>query len=113
VFKYNEDSADEKILQQKAKILVLAGENDLISSHKNVDKQRNFDISDIKGEMEMLLAKFNIEINKFNDYYYTDFYDCKIDYLRGSVLQATLIQFSNQFLKRFDIEKPVFVCEIY
>ncbi len=113
VFKYGVEDTNNKILQNKAKILILAGEFDLISSNKNADKSRNFDINDIKGETEMLFGKFNIEINKFNDYYYTDFYDCKIDYLRGNVLQATLIQFSVQFLKKFDIEKPVFVCEIY
>ncbi len=113
VLSLNKNSDEIKISEKRAKILVIAGKFDLISSIKNADFLRNFDIFDLKGELEMLLAKFNIEINKFNDYYYSDFYDCKIDYLRGNVLQATLIQFSGHFLNKFDISQPVFACEIY
>ncbi len=76
------------------------------------EKGREFDVFDMKGELEMLFGKFNIEINKLNDYYYSDYFDCRIEYFNKNVLIASIVKFSKGFLKKFDIERSVITCEI-
>ena len=102
--------AEKDIIQKENTILILAGNYELESINQ---KDREFDVFDIKGELEMLLGKLNIEFNKLNDYYYGNYYDYKIDYFNHNVLLASVVKFSKKFLKKFDIEKNVVICEIY
>lgn len=106
VFYYNENS----LVENRNKILIFADKYDLEDINQ---KNREFDISDVKGELEMLLKKFHIEINELNDYYYDDYYDYKIDYFNQNGLIASCVKFSRNFLKNFDIDKSVVICEIY
>ena len=110
VFEYENKSGKNEILESKHKLLINAGEYEM--EHYGI-KSRDFDVSDIKGELEMLLGKFNIEINKLNDYYYSNYFDCRIEYFNNSILIASIVKFSGNFLKKFDIPGSVIVCEIY
>lgn len=101
---------DNQVAENRNKILVLAGNYDIQEIGK---KDREFDVFDMKGEVEAMFEKFNIEINKLNDYYYGDYYDYRIDYFNENVLIATIIKFSKKLLKCFDIDRTVIVCEIY
>jgi phenylalanyl-tRNA synthetase beta chain len=112
VFSYDDtvNGGAKRILENRSKLLINAGNCDL-DFHS--EKEREFDIYDMKGELEMLFGKFNIEINKLNDYYYGDYFDCRIEYFNNDVLIASIVKFSKGFLKKFDIERSVIVCEIY
>jgi phenylalanyl-tRNA synthetase beta chain len=106
VFYYENSHITENV----NKILILAGNSEYEEVNK---KDRLVDIYDMKGELEMLLGKFNIEINKLNDYYYGDYYDYRMEYFNQNIVIASITAFSKNFLKKFDIDKPVIVCEIY
>lgn len=111
VFTYDDtvNGGSKKILENRNKLLIMAGNSDLDFYG---EKGREFDIYDMKGELEMLFGKFNIEINKLNDYYYGDYFDCRIEYFNSNVLIASIVKFSKGFLKKFDIERSVILCEI-
>jgi phenylalanyl-tRNA synthetase beta chain len=112
VFYYEgtEDGKSGSITENRNKILIMAGNCDIVF---HSEKERQFDVFDMKGELEMLFGKFNIEINKLNDYYYGDYYDSRIEYFNKNILIASIVKFSRGFLKKFDIERSVIVCEIY
>ncbi|MCX7877727.1 MAG: phenylalanine--tRNA ligase subunit beta [Ignavibacteria bacterium] len=99
----------EKILEKRNKILILAGKFPA-SVH---DKQRDIDVFDIRGELESLLSKFNIEINDLNDYYYTDNFDFQMNYFSKGKLIASILKPSGKLMKYYDITKPLVLCEIY
>lgn len=97
------------IHENRNKMMILAGKFPG-SVH---EKPRNFDIFDIKAELETLLSKFNIEINDLNHYYYTDNFDFRMDYFSKGKLIASVMQPSRKLLKYYDINKVVVLCEIY
>ncbi|MGA2668604.1 MAG: phenylalanine--tRNA ligase subunit beta [Ignavibacteria bacterium] len=110
---YYEDSPENYIpgIKEKACInLVLAGEHDMEAVNQ---KLRQFDVFDMKGEVQMLLEKFNIDYYNLNYYNYTENYEYRIDFeLRDRVI-ASVFQFSDRVLKFFDIENTVIGCELY
>lgn len=105
VFCSNGNKAEEeKVIQ-----VTLAGEYD----GKSFDqKRRNFDILDMKAEVEALLEKINIENYNTNYYYYTGQFDNIVEYKIGDDVIAKIYEFSDKVLKEFDIDKPVIVCEL-
>ena len=110
VFEYINTSGKNEIQESRHKLLINAGEYE--TEHYGT-KTRDFEVEDIKGELEMLLGKFNIEINKLNDYYYSNYFDCRIEYFNNNVLIAAIVKFSRNFLKKFEIPGSVIICEIY
>jgi len=104
------EKSNHEVIEQKMKILVMAGLNDAFEIGR---KDRFFDVFDMRGEIDMLLRKLNIENYKLNDYYYNGWYDSRFDYCVKNKILASVTSFSGEFLRKFDIEKPVVVCEIF
>jgi phenylalanyl-tRNA synthetase beta chain len=73
---------------------------------------RSFDLYDIKGEVQGLLEKLNIDNYKLNYYNYNGYFDFVIEYLLGKTVIARVFRFSGKCLKEFDIDKQVFGCDI-
>ncbi len=105
-----EKPEESNILEVKGKILVMAGFNEISGLG---EKDRYFDVFDMKGEVEMLFEKMNIENYILNDYYYDSFYKSKFDYVYKNKILASVIELSHEVLSDFEIEKPVIICEIY
>ncbi len=105
-FKINETGG---VSEEKCILLTLAGENDYYTFNQKV---RNFDVLDIKGEMQMLLEKLHIDNYNINYYNYTGNVDFEIEYSIKNDVFAKIIKFSDSYLKSFDIERPVIVCEL-
>lgn len=90
-------------------MLTLAGESDQQSFDQKV---RYFDVLDLKGEVQALLEKLNVDNYNINYYNYTGNVDFEVEYKVKNELFARIIKFSDSYLKSFDIEKPVIVCEL-
>jgi phenylalanyl-tRNA synthetase beta chain len=105
IFNVNDGIADER----KVVFLTLAGEYD---GKSHDQKRRDFDLLDMKAEVEALLEKINIENYNTNYYYYTSKFENIVEYkIRDDVI-AMIYQFNDKVLKEFDIDKPVIVCEL-
>jgi len=107
----NTFSVDEngEIKEKKRLMLTLAGESDQQSFDQKV---RYFDVLDLKGEVQALLEKLNVDNYNINYYNYTGNVDFEVEYKVKNELFARIIKFSDSYLKSFDIEKPVIVCEL-
>jgi phenylalanyl-tRNA synthetase beta chain len=105
-FKYGKDG---KIGENKSFLMTLAGYYDLESSDI---KPRYFDLLDIKGELKGLLEKLHIDIYNINYYNYTGNFEFQLIYEAKGNPVAVISKFSEKFLKKLNIEMPVFVCEI-
>lgn len=90
--------------------LTLAGEYDLKALNQ---KQRDFDVYDMKGEVEMLLAKLNIDYYNINDYNYSEKFDFYIDYIVRDKVICKIFQIDNKKSEFFNINPDVIFCEIY
>jgi phenylalanyl-tRNA synthetase beta chain len=106
IFKINENGG---VSEDKCILLTLAGEYDNNTFNQ---KARNFDILDIKGEVQALLEKLHIDSYNINYYNYTGNIDFEIEYSVKNDVFARITKFSDSYLKSFDIERPVIVCEL-
>ena len=88
----------------------LSGNFDLVSF--NIP-ERGFDIFDIKGELEILMSKLNLE--NFRLFYYTDgniSENIQIDISVNDKKIGQLYKIGKELLDIFDLESSVFLCEI-
>lgn len=91
-------------------IIAIAGKRD---SELIYGGDKNFDIFEIKGEVEMLLSKLNLE--NFALIYYTDkdLTGHKIGININNELAGVIYDVNSSLKKRFDIEPEVYLAEIY
>ncbi|MFI5211939.1 MAG: hypothetical protein ACHQIH_03580, partial [Ignavibacteria bacterium] len=106
VFSYSKEG---KIVENKSILLTLAGDYDVESADT---KPRYFDILDIKAEVKGLLEKLNVEFYNINYYNYTGNFEFQLNYEIKGNSAATVSKFSDKFLKKLNIDKPVLICEI-
>lgn len=99
---------DGKVVENKSLLLTLAGEFDV----ESIDmKPRHFDLLDIKAEVKAMLEKLNIANYNINYYNYNGNFEFQLEYeIKGNVI-ARISKFSQKFLKKLDIEKPVLTAE--
>lgn len=73
----------------------------------------NFDIYDIKGEVEMFLSKLNLE--NFTLFYYNDkvLYDVSIDIKLCDEIIGNIYKADKSLKKEFEIESDVYIAELY
>lgn len=98
------------IEERECLIIGLSGRND---GKIFYEAERQFDLSDIKGEVEMLLSKLNLE--NFGLFYYNDnqFGGIRIDVGLDDNLLCNIYKADNNILKRFDIESDVYYCQFF
>lgn len=106
VFSYSKEG---KIAENKSILLTLAGNYDVESADT---KPRYFDILDIKAEVKGLLEKLNVEFYNINYYNYTGNFEFQLIYEIKGNSAAIVSKFSDKFLKKLNIDKPVLICEI-
>lgn len=77
------------------------------------DGERRFELSDIKGEVNMLLSKLNLE--NFGLIYYNDnqFGSNRIDVGLDDSLLGNINKADSNLLKKFDIESDVYFCQLF
>ncbi|MGB3017141.1 MAG: phenylalanine--tRNA ligase subunit beta [Ignavibacteria bacterium] len=77
------------------------------------DGERRFELSDIKGEVNMLLSKLNLE--NFGLIYYNDnqFGGIRIDVGLDDCLLGNIYKADSNLLKKFDIESDVYFCQLF
>ncbi|RPI12939.1 MAG: phenylalanine--tRNA ligase subunit beta [Ignavibacteriae bacterium] len=111
VVKYGtkKDSYIHGIDETKSLLLITAGDYDELAVN---EKGRSFEIFDIRGEVQALLEKLNIDNYKLNYYNYNNFFDYGVEYTIGKQILARVFKFSKKCLDAFDIEKPVFGCDL-
>lgn len=111
VVKYGvkKDAYIHGIDETKSLLLIMAGDYDVIAVN---EKHRLFDIFDIRGEVQALLEKYNIDNYKLNYYNYNNFLEYGTEYALGNRVIARTFKFSKKCLSEFDIEKPVYGCDI-
>lgn len=107
--KENKSSYIPGIDERKSLFLLMAGYYDAEGVNEG---GRSFDLYDIKGEVQGLLEKLNIDNYKLNYYNYNGYFDFVIEYLLGKTVIARVFRFSGKCLKEFDIDKQVFGCDI-
>lgn len=90
-------------------LLALSGEYDCEVLGQ---KTRLYDIYDLKGEVQVLLEKFNIDNYKLNDYNYNENFDFSTDIAVQDRIIAKIFKISDKCLKLFDIPQTVVCCEI-
>jgi len=105
-FSYN---ANNDIIENRGFILVLAGEYDVESYDI---KPRYFDLLDIKAEVKAFLEKLHIENFKIFHYNYTGNFEYVLNYSLNDEIIVKVFKLSDKYLKSYDIEKPVIICEI-
>lgn len=106
VFNYSKEG---EIVENKSILLTLAGNYDVESADT---RPRYFDILDIKAEVKGLLEKLNVEFYNINYYNYTGNIDFQLNYDVKGISAAVVSKFSERFLKKLNIDKPVLICEI-
>jgi phenylalanyl-tRNA synthetase beta chain len=91
-------------------MFALAGRND---GRTIYEKDRRYDLYDIKGEAEMLLSKLNIET--FGLFYYTDnqFGGVRIDVGLNNTVVGNINKADKNLLKAYDIDSDVFFCRFF
>lgn len=74
----------------------------------------NSDIFYLKGIVEGLLEKLSLDNVNFSSYYASEneFYSIEIKIFIGKTYIGSLYKMTENYLKRFEIEKPVFVAEL-
>lgn len=99
-----------KFLEREQLIFALSGKSDGLSFYNS---GRSFDLTDIKGEAEMLLAKLNIET--FALFYYNDnqFGGLRIDVGLNDSIAGNINKADKRILKNFGIESDVYFCRFY
>ena len=77
------------------------------------DGERRFELSDIKGGVNMLLSKLNLE--NFGLIYYNDnqFGGIRIDVGLDDCLLGNIYKADSNLLKKFDIESDVYFCQLF
>jgi phenylalanyl-tRNA synthetase beta chain len=98
-----------EIDERKSLFLLTAGYYDAESVN---EPSRSFDLYDIKGEVQGLLEKLNIDNYKLNYYNYNGYFDFVVEYVLGKTIIARIFKFSGKCLKEFDIDKHVYGCDI-
>ncbi len=75
--------------------------------------ENDFDIYEIKGEVEMFLSKLNLE--NFTLFYYNDkvLYDVSIDIKLSDELIGNIYKADKSLKKEFEIESDVYIAELY
>jgi phenylalanyl-tRNA synthetase beta chain len=68
---------------------------------------------DIKAEIKALLEKFNIANYNINHYNYNGNFDFHLDYEVKANIIARISKFSDKFLRKLNIEKPLIIGEFY
>jgi phenylalanyl-tRNA synthetase beta chain len=113
VVKYGGDEKKSSYIpgidERKSLFLLTAGYYDAESVN---EPGRSFDLYDIKGEVQGLLEKLNIDNYKLNYYNYNGYFEYSLDYIVGKTIIAKIFKFSKKCLKEFDIDKAVFGCDI-
>jgi len=74
----------------------------------------NSDIFYLKGIVEALLEKLSLDNVNFTSYYASEneFYSVEIKIFIGKTYIGSLYKMTESYLKKFDIEKPVYVAEL-
>lgn len=85
----------------------LSGLDDTVSFDVS---EREFDIYDIKGELDMFMSKFNIETYRL--FYYNDAEKGKVGIHISNKEIGYLSKVSKDLLELFDIDANVFLCEL-
>lgn len=103
------DSGD-KFIEEEKLMIVLAGKKDVPVFYSG---DSGFDLFDIKGEVEMLLSKLNLE--NYRLFYYNDnnFDGVRIDISLNDILIGTINKADSKTRKEFEIDCEVFYAEIF
>jgi len=109
--RYDEDTESpvKGIKEQSSVLLTMAGEYDYETLSQ---KARSFDIFDLKGEVQVLLEKFNIDNYELNDYNYIENFEHSIEFCVNKQQIAKAYEISRDLLAVFDISKRVLCCEL-
>lgn len=78
------------------------------------ENQVNSDIFYLKGLIESLLLKISLDKVKFTSYYASEnqYYSIEIKIFIDKTYIGSLYKMSENYLKRFEIERPVFIAEV-
>lgn len=100
----------KKFIEETHLILALAGKKDSPVIHGG---EKSFDIFDIKGEVEMLLSKLNLE--NYGLFYYNDkdFGGVKIDVRLKDEVIGNIYKADSSLRNEFEIDSEVYFAEIY
>lgn len=99
-----------KFREEERLIIALAGKKDAEMIYGG---DRDFDLFDIKGEVEMFLYKLNLE--NFTLFYYNDkvLNDVTIEIRLNEDLIGIIYKADKQLKKEFEIESDVYIAELY
>jgi phenylalanyl-tRNA synthetase beta chain len=97
------------IREQQSALLTMAGEYD----HETLTQEvRSFDIFDLKGEVQVLLEKLNIDNYELNDYNYGEKFEHSLEFCVNEREIARVHEISRNLLAGFNINKRVLCCEL-
>ncbi len=99
-------SGKNKFAEKTNLCFALSGRNDM-EYYSNKDDI--FELTDIKGELEMFLYKLNLEIERYI------YYNNEINVLElkaKNEVFGKLVKTDDKFLKLFDIKRDVYICEL-
>jgi phenylalanyl-tRNA synthetase beta chain len=99
--------SDRKFNEKYHLCFAVSGMDDTVSFDV---KDREFDLFDIKGEVDMFMSKFNIE--NYRLFYYNDADKGKIGIHISDKNIGYLTKVSKDLLELFDIDANVFLCEL-
>jgi phenylalanyl-tRNA synthetase beta chain len=102
------NNTDKKFIEEQHICFALSGSDDKKSFNL---KERNFDIFEIKGELEILFSKLNIENNEliyYNEESGSGYFDIKIN--NASIGKLYIL--NNRDNPEFEIENDVFIAEL-
>lgn len=102
--------AGNRFIEEELLMIVMSGKKDINRFYSGETK---FDLFDIKGEVEMLLSKLNLE--NYRLFYYNDnnFDGVKIDISLNDIVIGTINKADRSVRKEFEIENDVFYGEIF
>lgn len=100
----------DKFIEEERLMIVMSGRKDNVRFFSG---EEWFDLFDIKGEIEMLLSKLNLE--NYRLFYYNDnnFDDVRIDISLNDIVIGTINKADRTMRKEFEIENDVYFGEIF
>ncbi|HMS64292.1 MAG TPA: phenylalanine--tRNA ligase subunit beta [Ignavibacteria bacterium] len=100
---------DDKFHEESRLIMALSGKKDVELIYGG---EKYFDIFDLKGEVEMLLSKLNLENYRLFYYNDKDSGEVKIDIRLNEEVIGNINKADSFLKKEFDIESDVFIAEL-